>query len=76
MLLIFNTCQHMFGVSMQRGCDSAFPGKEGGIEVLVGIAPLSQTVLKKTMAICWQEKFDESEFSVFTSIEKNTLNYF
>ncbi len=65
----------MFGVSMQRGCDGAFPGKEGGIEVLAGIAPLSQTVLKTPWPFAGEKNLTKVS-SVSSCQWKNTLNYF
>ncbi len=40
---------------MPRSCPGAFPGKEGGIQVLVGLAPSNQivgSIVKKP----WPEK--------------------
>jgi hypothetical protein len=34
----------LLGVGMLHGCAGVFPGKEGGIEVLAGLAPSSQSV--------------------------------
>ncbi len=33
-----------FGVGMPHSCAGVYPGKEGGIQALVGIAPSSQIV--------------------------------
>jgi hypothetical protein len=41
----------LLGVDTQHGCEGAFPGKEGGIQVWAGQAPSSNIVgslLKKT----------------------------
>jgi hypothetical protein len=43
--LIFQYLQMYFwGVGTMHGCASAFPRKEGGIQVLAGLAPSSQIV--------------------------------
>jgi hypothetical protein len=65
----------MFGVSMQWGCDGAFPGKEDGMEVFAGIAPLSQTVLKNPWPSAGKKNLTKVS-SVYSLQLKNMLNYF
>jgi hypothetical protein len=56
-----------------------FPGKEGGIQVLAGVAPSSQTVgsyLRTSLAgKSIQKNSTKREYSEFTSMEKCTQTF-
>ncbi len=60
-ILIFFRLSNVFlGVGMPHGCTGAFPATEGGIQVLAGSAPSSQTVgslLITSGKLCRLEKF-------------------
>ncbi len=77
-LQIFCTCKCTFGVGMPCSCVDVFPEKVGGIQVLEGLAPCSQTVgsLLRTPG---QQKWLENNhrFVLMNSLQlKNALNYF
>ncbi len=59
-LLFFFTCKHIFGVGMLHSCGCMFYGKEGGIQVLAGLALYSQTAWSLAGTPGWPESIDKN----------------
>jgi hypothetical protein len=50
-----NSCKCILRVGMPCGCAGTFPRKEGGMQVLAGLAPSSQTTVY-LLTTAWLEK--------------------
>jgi hypothetical protein len=71
----FYACRHIFESRIPLGLTGALFGKEGGIQVLAGLAPASQIlgpILKTPADQHGRKKLTKSEFDEFTSTKKWT----
>jgi hypothetical protein len=60
----------LLGADMSHNCEGAFPGKEGGILVLTGLAPSSRTVGSLLGTFIGQKNLSKSEFGKFIAMQK------
>ncbi len=71
----FNTCKCILGLEWRAAVRALFPGNEGRIEVLAGIAPSSQTV-GSILGTPQQETIDKKVSYVNSVQWKDANNYF
>jgi hypothetical protein len=65
------TCKCILRVGVPCSCAGTFPSKEGGMQVLAGLAPSSQTTVY-LLTTAWLKKLAKSDLGEFTSMEKYT----